>query len=587
MRLLKNAWTTFKYNGVSGVLRKIRYKFGNSYKHFQKNEVQLSNQAMQKAIAQFTYTPKISVVMPVYKPKKQEFIKALKSILEQPYEQIEICLVNDGPISQEITEVEQAFCQKYGAKLVVVSNEENRGIAAASNDALAVASGEYVMLVDQDDMLAHNAVFEIVSALQEEQYDFIYSDEDMITEDGRRFNPQFKPDWSPHTLLSRMYVNHLSVYKKSCMEAVGGFRSAFDGCQDFDLLLRASVNFQKVLHIPKILYHWRTSENSIAQDIGNKQYIYERAELAIEEHLSGYGFQAKATAHDALLIYDLAITVRDTPKVSIIMPFKDNFTITTRALDAIITNGGYDNIEIILVDNQSTSSEQKLYAEYVAKYAKYPMQIVTANYAFNYAKINNDGLKVATGEYVLFLNNDIEFIQENTIQKLLSVAQLPQAGAVGATLLYPDNTIQHAGVILGYHEVAGHSGVGLSADAHGYYGRNVSLYNFSAVTAAVMMVKRTSVDAVGGFTEELSVAYNDVDFCLKLYEQGLYNINVGSLQVLHYESKTRGKDSLKDTRYQEECAYMWEKWRRYLERDPFYNENFSSKVGEMYQINKR
>ncbi|MGL5042238.1 MAG: glycosyltransferase family 2 protein [Culicoidibacterales bacterium] len=586
MAKLKNIWTTYKYNGIKGIIRKIKYKHKDMYNVFIKHEEIISLADMRLKSENFSYKPLFSIIIPIFQPKLSELESCLNSILAQGYPYFEICLVDDGSDNLELKNFLTAL-QANNKCIKLQINKVNEGISKASNDAISLSRGHYLGLVDQDDMLAAHALYTYALALQEQQYDFLYSDEDMINQENRRFNPQFKPDWSPHTLLSRMYVNHFSVYKKEIVEQVEGFRTEFNGSQDYDLLLRASPYLDKVFHSTQILYHWRTSEHSIATSIENKAYIYQKATNAITQFLTTQNIVATATSHQNLLIYNLEIELNSLPLVSIIIPFKDGLSMTKKLLASIAIYGGYKQIELILVDNQSSSVEKRAYEFFLQNFSKendINYKIITADFPFNYAKINNIGVSHSAGEYLLFLNNDVEFMMTNSIKTLISVAQLPKTGAVGMTLLYPNGSIQHAGVIMGYHEVAGHSGVGMSKGDFGYYGRNVSLYNFSAVTAACLLLKKSQFNQVKGFEEKLAVAYNDVDLCLKLRESGYYNVNVGSIQALHHESITRGTDNLANPRYQQECQYMKKKWQKYLSKDPFYNENLSINVGELYQI---
>lgn len=582
MSVLQNIKTTYKYNGIRGVVRKVRQKLTNGYGLFLRNEARPTWQEMDAQCEIFNYTPKMSAIIPVYKPDLWQLAQCVDSVLAQPYQEVEVVLSLDGEVNQEVEAYIQNMIEK-DKRCIVVRNERNEGIATASNKALVVASGEYVMLIDQDDMLAPHAVIEIVSVLQEKEYDFIYSDEDMINERNKRFSPQFKPDWSPHTLLSRMYVNHLSVYRKVHVDAVGGFRSAFNGSQDYDLLLRASRHFQYIKHIPKVLYHWRTSKDSIATDISNKSYIFDRAQEALKDYFKYDGYNVKIAPHENLLIYDLEIEPKDNPRISIIIPFKDGIELTMKLLDSIQKYAGYENKEIILMNNQSSEETLVALDQYIQK-TDLQMTRYDANYAFNYAKINNDALQHASGSYLLFLNNDIEWYEQNTLSKILGVAQLENVGAVGCKLLYPNQTIQHAGVIMGYHEIAGHIGVGQAKDMPGYYGRNISLFNTSAVTAACLMVKRELFESVGGFDEQLAVAYQDVDLCLKLLTLDKYNVHVGNIEMYHHESITRGFDTLSSERYQKEVAIMQARYAQYIEQDPYYNPNLSIKVGELFQL---
>lgn len=580
--ILKNIKTTYKYNGIPGIFRKIKYKFTNGYGHFLRTENKPTWEEMILQDKALVFRPKLSAIIPVYQPDLWQLVQCVDSVLGQPYREIEVVLSLDGLLAEEVEKYIQQISQK-DSRIIVIFSERNEGISSASNKAVKKATGEYIFLLDQDDMLAANAIIEIVTALQEKRYDFIYTDEDMIDERNKRFSPQFKPDWSPHTLLSRMYVNHLSVYKKQHVDTVGGFRSAYDGSQDFDLLLRASRNFEIVKHIPKVLYHWRTSKNSIATNIENKSYIFEKAQSALEDYFRANEIETTVEPHCNMLIYNFDIRPKDNPLVSILIPFKDGVELTLTLLESIEKYAGYDHFEIILINNKSNEKT----IEHLKKYCQNSQRnicIQDANYDFNYAKLNNQAVKKANGAYILFLNNDIEWFEENTLRKMLGIMELKDVGAVGCKLLYPNNTIQHAGVIMGYHEIAGHIGVGQHKDEAGYYGRNLSLFNTSAVTAASLLVKRVDFNQVGGFDETLAVAYQDVDLCLKLLRIGKYNVYVGNIQMYHHESVTRGFDDVASKRYQNECRIMQERYADLIENDPYYNPNLSIKVGELFRV---
>lgn len=581
MGVFQNIKTTYKYNGVRGVVRKVKYKLTSGYGRFLRTEKRPSWDEMKQQNDMFSYRPLMSVIIPVYEPDLWQLAQCVDSVLSQPYEDVEVVLSLDGVVMPEVEKYIQH--KQQDGRLKVVSSDVNRGISCASNHALEHVSGAYTLLVDQDDMLAPHAIVEIVQALNEKQYDFIYSDEDMITEQNKRFSPQFKPDWSPHTLLSRMYVNHLSVYRTEIIRQVGGFRSMYDGSQDFDLLLRASSSFQTVKHIPKILYHWRTSSESIASSVDNKSYIFERAKAALADYFQARKIDAQIDVHNGMLIYDFDIQPKANPVVSILIPFKDGVKLTMTLLNSIQKYAGYTNFEIILINNQSSPQTIESLERYMQS-SDMKVKMFDADYAFNYAKMHNDAITSANGEYILFLNNDIEWFEENTLRKLVGMMELEQVGAVGCKLLYPNDTIQHAGVVLGYHEVAGHVGVGQYKDEPGYYGRYVSLFNTSAVTAAAMLMKKVDFERVGGFDEKLTVAYQDVDLCLKLLELGKYNVHVGNVQMYHHESVTRGFDSLASKRYQEECAIMQNRYQQWIENDPYYNSNLSIRVGELFQM---
>ncbi|MGL5383300.1 MAG: glycosyltransferase family 2 protein [Culicoidibacterales bacterium] len=582
---MQNAKTTWQYGGINGIYRKLYYVVGKPYRQYVKvQQKQDSERDFQSEITNLQVQPLISIVTPVYQVPLNLLTACAESILNQSYPNWQWCLVDDGSNNPQLTAALTELANRDN-RINVKICETNQGISQASNQALEMVRGEYIALVDNDDTLAPHALLEIAKVLQDESVDWVYSDEDMLSPTGEQINPDFKPDWSPHTLLSRMYTNHLTVYRTELVLQVGGFRSEFDGCQDYDLALRISLEQPHVVHIPKILYHWRMAEQSIASSIATKPYIIERAKAALQQYFVARGYEVMIEQHHDLLMYDLTIAVKDNPKVTIIIPTRDHFDDVEQCIRSIQRYAGWDNYEIILVDNQSTPQQRQLFNQLAEEIVE--MKILEANYEFNYAKLNNQAVAQSDGDYILLLNNDTIWTEEATLTRLLGIAQLPEVGAVGCRLLYPDQTIQHAGVILGYHEIAGHSGVGLAADAPGHYGRNVSLYNYSAMTAACLLVKRAQYDAVAGLDERFQVAYNDVDFCLKLMTNGWYNVHAGQVSMIHAESKSRGHDSLQSQRYQQECQLMEQKWQQLLHRDPYYNLNYSKRVGEMYKLKTR
>ncbi|MGL5915225.1 MAG: glycosyltransferase family 2 protein [Culicoidibacterales bacterium] len=582
---MQNAKTTWQYGGAKGIYRKFYYVVGKPYRQYVKVQKQADvNRDVQVELRALQVKPLISILTPTYKVPLPLLYECAASILQQSYPNWQWCIVDDGSNDPELTKALHALA-KQDERIVIKVIETNQGISQATNTALRMAKGEYIALVDNDDTLAQHALLEIAKVLQDQRVDWIYSDEDMLSPTGEQINPDFKPDWSPHTLLSRMYTNHLTVYRTALVRKVGGFRSEFDGCQDYDLALRISLEQPKVVHIPKILYHWRMAEQSIASSIETKPYILERAKTALQEYFITRGYTTKIEQHHDLLMYDVKIAVQGNPKVTIVIPTRDHFDDVDQCIRSIQQYAGWSNYEIILVDNQSIPAQRQLLKQLAEEIES--MQIIEANYEFNYAKLNNQAVVQSDGDYILLLNNDTIWTEPETLTRLLGIAQLPEVGAVGCRLLYPDQTIQHAGVILGYHEIAGHSGVGLASDAPGHYGRNVSLYNYAAVTAACLLVKRSQYEAVAGLDENFQVAYNDVDFCLKLLTNGWYNVHVGQVSMIHAESKSRGHDSLQSQRYQQECQLMEQKWHALLKNDPYYNPNYSKRVGEMYKLKTR
>ena len=406
----------------------------------------------------------------------------------------------------------------------------------------------------------------------------IYSDEDKLDLKGRFCDPHFKPDFSPDTLMSLNYICHFSVIRKSIMDKVGGFEVGVEGAQDHDLFLKISEVTKNIHHIPKILYHWRMSETSTAMNLDNKGYINDIGLKVVENALKRRKLKGTVRRDPISTYFIIDYEIKNNPLVSIIIPTKDYPDVTEKCLESLFTKTEYKNYEVILMNNNSEKKETfELFDKYKKKYKNF--RVIDANYEFNYSKINNEAVKASKGEYVLLLNNDTEIIDPKWLTVMLGYAQLPHIGAVGPKLLYPDTTVQHAGVILGLGGVASHAYLGRERNDPGMYGRLRVPYDYGCVTAACLLVKKSKFEEVGGLEETLRVAYNDVDFNLKLLQKGYNNICVPQTEVMHYESKSRGLDntSEKYKRFMQESDYMFEKWDYELKHDKYYNPNFTMK----------
>jgi len=515
------------------------------------------------------YRPLMSVLLPVYDPKKEWLERALDSVLGQVYPDWELCVVDDGSKGEHVREI----LSRYGRldERIKVRRQPNAGISAASNAGLSVATGEYVALLDHDDELPPDALFEVVKLLQERpEADLVYSDVDKIDENGKRSGPNFKPGWSPDLLLSSNYVGHLGVYRRSIVEEIGGFRGEFDGCQDYDLVLRFTEKTDRIHHVPKILYHWRTVAGSVALSPTNKDYIREKAHRALSETLERRGVEG--TVEDGLLPnrFRVKLAVRGESKVSLIIPTRDNLSLLKNCVESIERLTGYENYEILIVDNES---EDPATVEYLSST---PHRVVGFGEEFNFSRINNVAAREAAGEYLLFLNDDTEVISGEWMEEMLRHTQREEVGAVGARLLYPDGRIQHAGVLTGVGHpwvpaIATHSHQRYPPGSSGYVGAVKVTRNYSAVTAACMMVRRSVFEEIGGFDEKnLRVAYNDVDLCLRMRERGYLIVYTPYAELYHHESASRGLGGTT-----EEAVYMREHWGRVLDEDPYYNPNFT------------
>ncbi|EGO8564239.1 glycosyltransferase family 2 protein [Enterococcus faecalis] len=587
-RLWIKAKKGFKYmakNGISHTIQRAKIeKLRNqaSYPNWlARNEV-LDIEAMTQEIATFHYQPKISIAMPVYNVEEKWLRLCIDSILNQVYTNWELCMADDASTDPNVKKILTEY-QQLDERIRVVFREQNGHISEATNSALAIATGEFVALLDNDDELAINAFYEVVKVLNENpELDLIYSDEDKIDMDGNRSDPAFKPDWSPDLLLGTNYISHLGVYRRSILEEIGGFRKGYEGSQDYDLVLRFTekTTTERIKHIPKVLYYWRMLPTSTAVDQGSKGYAFEAGLRAVRDALVRRGINGHATHGAANGLYDVYYDIESEKLVSIIIPTKNGYKDVQRCVSSIIEKTTYQNYEIIMADNGSTDPKMhELYAEFEQQLPG-RFFVESIDIPFNFSTINNRAAKKAHGEYLLFLNNDTEVITENWLTLMVSFAQQERIGCVGAKLLYPNNTVQHAGVILGLGGVAGHGHYGYPHGDLGYFGRLAINVNYSAVTAACLLMKKADFDAVGGFEEAFTVAFNDVDLCLKVQALGRDNVWLHEAELYHFESQTRGYDDKgkKKKRFEQEKVMMEEKWGPLIENDPFYNPNLTRDI---------
>lgn len=583
----KAAWVKFKEysghqsNGIAGDYESWIFNHQLTHADFER---------IKREIEGYTYRPLISIVLPVYNVEEKWLRLCIDSVLNQLYTNWELCIADDASTKPHIKRVLNEYAEK-DARIKVVFRAKNGHISESSNSGLEVAAGEYVGLLDHDDELSVDALYENVKLLNEHpEADIVYSDEDKITEEGMRHSPYFKPDWSPDLLLSQMYTCHFSIYRKSLVDQVGGFRKGYEGSQDYDLVLRVSELTNYIYHIPKILYHWRTIPESTASGAGAKNYTHYAGVKALQDAMVRREFDGEVCEiEDYPNMYRLRYAVIGEPLVTIIIPTKNLGDILDKCLSSIFELTTYTNFEIIIVNNGSTEKETiDVFEKWVEKHPS-QIKILTIDIPFNYSKLNNLAAKEANGDYIVLLNNDIEVISSNWLNEMLGYAQRQNTGAVGAKLLYPDNTIQHAGVIMGLGGIAGHAFRTHLRKDPGYFGALLVNRNTAVVTAACLMVEKKKYEEVGGLEEELSVAFNDVDFCLKLLEKGYRNVNLSSIELYHHESKTRGAEDTREKkeRFQGEINFMSKKWNEFIERDPYYNENLSLISDESYLLTKK
>lgn len=525
----------------------------------------------------FEYSPLISVAVPAYRTPEKFLAQMIDSLLAQTYGNWELCIANGSPEDSAMKKVLEEYTKK-DSRIRVSELTENKGIAGNTNAALEMAQGEFVGLLDHDDLLAPNALYEIVRALDEDRnLDAVYTDEDKVTTElDEHFQPHLKPDFNLDLLRSNNYICHFFVVRRSIVQKVGGFCQEFDGAQDHDFIFRCIETAEKVGHIPEILYHWRTHKASTADNPASKMYAFDAGKRAIEAHLKRTGTEGIVSHTPDLGFFRVKYPVQGQPLVSVIIPNKDEKETLKACIDSIREKTEYPNYEIIIVENNSTTDEIFQYYKELSQDPR--IRLLRWKKEFNYSAINNYGVRHANGEYLLFLNNDVTVITPGWIKELLGVCQRPEVGAAGVKLIYPDNTIQHAGCVIGLGGIAGHMFVDMPANRTGYLHKASILQDMSAVTAACMMMKRTAFEEAGGFTEKLSVAFNDVDLCLKVRKNHKLIVYDPYVQLYHMESKTRGVEDNKEKvrRFQEEIEYMRCQWIDILKKgDPYYNKNLS------------
>ena len=521
--------------------------------------------------------PLISVAVPAYRTPPGFLEQMILSVKEQTYPHWELCIVN---ASRGEDGMEQVLGRYAGGdeRIRVKNLEENLGIAGNTNEALVMARGEFVGLLDHDDLLAPQALFRIAEALTADpQADAVYTDEDKVTTDlSEHFQPHFKPDFNLDLLRSNNYITHFFVVRTRLAREAGGFRKEFDGAQDYDFIFRCTEEAKKVLHVPEVLYHWRTHKASTADNPASKMYAFEAGKRAIEAHLARCGQEGTVSLRKDLGFYRVEYPVQGEPLVSILIPNRDQKETLEKCLNSIWEKSTYKNYEILIVENNSSSPEIFNYYREIEK--RPGVRILTWKEGFNYSAINNFGEKSAAGDYLLFLNNDVEVINPGWIEELLGNCQRKEVGIVGAKLYYPDDTIQHAGTVIGIGGIAGHAFLNMPRSRTGYLHKASLQMDLSAVTAACMMMKRQVFKQLGGFEERLSVAFNDVDLCLRTVQAGYLVVYNPEVELYHYESKSRGAEDSEEKvrRFQEEIEFMRCRWMDLLKKgDPYYNRNLT------------
>lgn len=521
--------------------------------------------------------PLISVLVPTYNTPLVWLRRCIDSVLAQAWPRWELCIADDASPDPQVVALLEEYA-RADARIRVTRRDSNGHISAASNTALSMARGDYVALLDHDDELRPHALLEMAEAIvRHPDVQLVYSDEDKLDVEGQRFDPYFKPDWNPDLLRSQNYVCHLSVIRIGLVREVGGFRIGFEGSQDHDLILRCTERLlsTQIHHVPKVLYHWRAIEGSTALTRDSKDYASAAGARAVAEHLQriASGAQVEELAHGHFRV--CWPVPEPAPKVSLIIPTRDRFELLYTCVESILGSTDYPNVELVVVDNQS--SEPQALAYLTALESRERVRVLRYDAPFNYSAINNWAIAQCDGELVGLVNNDIEVISPGWLREMAGHALRAEVGAVGAMLYYPNETIQHAGVVLGVHGVAGHIYAGMPRGYHGHGARAWVVQELSAVTGACLLVRRKVFEEVGGLDERLQVAFNDVDFCLRLREYGYRNVWTPFAELYHHESASRGSEDTeeKKARFAGEVRFMRDRWDEVLAADPAYNPNLS------------
>lgn len=533
---------------------------------------------LRARVADLTLKPLISVIMPVYNTPLKFLEQAIVSVRAQLYPHWELCIADDASTDPAIRQLLERH-RSEDSRIKVTYRQQNGHISASTNSALALAEGEFVALFDHDDLLAEHALFWIAEAINRHpDAGLIYSDEDKVDGSNRRFDPNFKSDLNYELLLAQNMICHLGVYRTALVRQVDGFRNGFDGAQDHDLALRVIEQLAppQVVHVPRVLYHWRAITGSTALDAGEKNYAAEAGRRAVAEHLLRMGIDAEVLAAPEAPTMNRVRFARPSPlpMVSILIPTRDRADLLGMCLDSLVARTTYPNYEVVIVDNGSVEAST---AALFARLPKERFKIVRDDAPFNFSALNNHAALVGTGSLFCLMNNDIEILTPDWLEEMVSFAVREEIGCVGARLWYPDGTLQHGGCVLGVGGVAGHAHKYLPRGYAGYFGRAQLHQSFSAVTAACLVVRRAVYEQVGGLDERLGVAFNDVDFCLQVRAAGYRNIWTPYAEMVHHESASRGDDNdpANLARFSSEIGFIQQRWGKQLRSDPAYNPNLT------------
>lgn len=561
------------------VIKKITRHDYRMYMTWYKRHCPTENTLRLQREHKFAYQPKISIVIPLYKTPEKYLVELVASIKAQTYSNWELCLSDGSGKNSPLLNVLHEY-EREDARIKVVYNKQPLHISDNTNAALEIATGDYIAFADHDDLLASNALYECVDALNKDSsIDIIYTDEDKIDMQGKtHFLPHFKSDFNIDKLRSGNYICHFFVVKKEIFQKVGPLNHEYDGAQDFDFTLRCVEITSSIKHIPKILYHWRAHRDSTAENPESKNYAYEAGARAVQAHYERQGIKATVEQSQHKGIYRTHYILQDEPLISIIIANKDHAEDLEKCIASIEKKSSYRNYEFIIVENNSVEDKTFAYYKELEEKCARAKVIYWNEKCFNYSAINNFGVKHARGEYILFLNNDTEIVNEDSLKEMLGFCMRDDVGAVGARLYYEDGSIQHAGIIIGLGGIAGHAFAGSLHENPGYCGRIHMVQDYSAVTAACMMVKKSVFKKVHGFDERYAVAFNDVDLCLKMRKEGYLIVYTPYAEFNHYESKSRGYEDTNEKvhRFESEGALFKDAWNSiFVNGDPYYNPNLS------------
>lgn len=586
-KLLQKLYRVKEYYSKYGMKRFARHVFSKlfrmdemSYNRLRKEKKLTSKEIERQRVEMFANMPLISILVPLYCTPKECLEALIESVQQQTYGNWELCLSDGSGFGvMDCSYIEE--CMEKDDRIKLVKSEKPLAIAENTNQALKIAKGDFIAFADHDDLLEINTLYECVKVINTHpETEIIYTDEDKVSMNGKTFfQPHFKSDFNLDLLRSMNYICHFFVVKKSIQQKVGALCQEYNGAQDYDFVLRCIEEAKHIYHIPEVLYHWRAHQDSTAENPESKRYAFEAGICALEAHLERCGIKGKVTMTEQYGLYRVKYELDNTPLISVLIPNKDHVDDLQRCIQSLYENSTYTNFEIIVIENGSV--EEETFAYYNAIKSKYDnVQIVTWNNesGFNFSALNNYGATFAKGEYLLFLNNDTEILNEGSIAEMVSHINRPEVGAVGARLYYADGTVQHAGVIVGLGGIAGHAFREAPKCDGGYFFRSICVQDYSAVTAACMMMSKSLFDEIGGFDEGLRVAFNDIDLCMQIRDKNKLIVYTPYAEFYHYESKSRGLEDTKEKveRFNSEVDYFAKKWKRELEAgDPYYNKNLT------------